>query len=209
MLRAGGLVAFPTETVYGLGANALDRSAVARIFIAKGRPSTDPLIVHVSSVGDMTRVARDVPAIAYDAAAAFWPGPLTLILRKATAVPSEVTAGLDTVGVRMPSHPVARALIELAAVPVAAPSANQFSRPSPTRAEHVLANLANRIDVLIDGGPTPIGVESTIVDLTVRHRSCAVRAGSRSSSSPQCFPMPACSRRSWHRIKYNTRRDNS
>ena len=167
VLRAGGLVAFPTETVYGLGANALDRNAVAGIFIAKGRPSTDPLIVHVSSVGDMTRVARDVPSIAYDVAAAFWPGPLTLILRKATAVPSEVTAGLDTVGVRMPSHPVARALIELAAVPVAAPSANQFSRPSPTRAEHVLADLANRIDVVVDGGPTPIGLESTIVDLTV------------------------------------------
>lgn len=167
VLRKGGLVAFPTETVYGLGANALDRAAVGRIFAAKGRPSTDPVIVHVAAIEQLQSIARDVPPSAYDLAAAFWPGPLTLILRKADAVPAEVTAGLATAGVRMPSHPVARALIELAAVPVAAPSANQFSRPSPTRAEHVMADLAGRIDLVVDGGPTPIGVESTIVDLTV------------------------------------------
>jgi L-threonylcarbamoyladenylate synthase len=167
VLRDGGLVAFPTETVYGLGANALDHAAVARIFRAKGRPATDPVIVHLSDPGQLVQIARDVPDNAYKLAAAFWPGPLTLILNKTHAVPLAVTAGLDTVGVRIPSHAVARILIGEAAVPVAAPSANLFSRPSPTRAEHVLADLENRIDIVVDGGPTPIGVESTIVDLTV------------------------------------------
>lgn len=167
ILRAGGLVAFPTETVYGLGAHALDPRAVARIFAAKERPATDPLIVHLHDAVDLDRVARDVPAVARALAAAFWPGPLTLIVPKGAAVPDAVTAGLDAVAVRVPAHPVAQALLAAAGVPVAAPSANRFSRPSPTRAEHVLADLDGRIDLLLDAGPTAIGVESTIVDTTV------------------------------------------
>jgi L-threonylcarbamoyladenylate synthase len=167
VLRSGGLVAFPTETVYGLGANALDASAVARIFEAKGRPSTDPVIVHLASAEDLQRVARDVPALARELARHFWPGALTIILLKLPVVPDAVTAGLPTVAVRVPSHPVARALIEAAGVPVAAPSANRFSRPSPTQAEHVLSDLGDAVDIVVDGGATTIGVESTILDLTV------------------------------------------
>jgi L-threonylcarbamoyladenylate synthase len=166
VLRRGGLVAFPTETVYGLGANALDAGAVAKIFAAKGRPATDPVIVHLATAADMTRVALHVPPLAFELAKTFWPGPLTIIVEKSAAVPDSVTAGLPTVAIRVPSHPVARALIHASGVPVAAPSANRFSRPSPTRAEHVLADLEGRIDLVVDGGPTPIGVESTIVDLT-------------------------------------------
>ena len=168
VLRSGGLVAFPTETVYGLGAHALDAAAVGRIFEAKGRPSTDPLIVHLADVRQLADVARNVDDIARELAAAFWPGPLTLILDKAPGVPDAVTAGLSTVGVRIPAHPVARALLDAAQIVLAAPSANAFSRPSPTRAEHVLADLDGRIDLVIDSGPTPIGVESTIIDLTTR-----------------------------------------
>ena len=163
----GGLVAFPTETVYGLGAHALDAAAVAGIFRAKGRPSTDPLIVHLANRDLLNVVARDVPDAARLLADRFWPGPLTLILHKRDVVPDAVTAGLATVAVRVPSHPIAHALLEAAGVPVAAPSANRFSRPSPTRPEHVLEDLDGAIDLLIDGGPTAIGVESTILDLTV------------------------------------------
>lgn len=165
-LRQGLLVAFPTETVYGLGANALDAAAVRRIFAAKGRPSADPLIVHVSSLDDVRGIVARLPEVALPLAAAFWPGPLTLVLPRAAHVPREVTAGLDTVAVRVPAHPVARALIAAAAIPVAAPSANLFSRPSPTTAAHVLDDLRNRIDIVIDGGPTSVGVESTVLDLT-------------------------------------------
>nr|MBA3270096.1 threonylcarbamoyl-AMP synthase [Acidobacteriota bacterium] len=167
VLVSGGLVAFPTETVYGLGANALDAAAVEAIFRAKGRPATDPVIVHLASVEQVHDVARRVPAIAYDLARAFWPGALTLILEKQPCLPPSVTAGLPTVGVRVPAHPVAHQLIARAGVPVAAPSANRFSRPSPTRAVHVLADLDGVIDLVIDGGPASIGVESTILDLTV------------------------------------------
>lgn len=166
VLRGGGLVAFPTETVYGLGANALDTSAVTRIFDAKGRPSTDPVIVHIATAEALDQIASHVPPLAHQLAHRFWPGALTVILEKLPQVPDSVTAGLPTVAVRVPSHPVARALLEAAAVPVAAPSANRFSRPSPTRAEHVLADLDGRIDLILDGGPTTIGVESTILDLT-------------------------------------------
>jgi L-threonylcarbamoyladenylate synthase len=165
-LRAGGLVAFPTETVYGLGAHALDRDAVRRLFAAKGRPANDPLIVHVASRGQVDALVREVPAMAQPLMARFWPGPLTLVMPRAAAVPDEVTAGLDTVAIRIPSAPVARALLELAAIPVAAPSANLFSRPSPTRASHVLDDLRDRIDIVIDGGRTPVGIESTVVDIT-------------------------------------------
>lgn len=166
-LRDGGLVVFPTETVYGLGANALDAAAVRRIFEAKGRPSTDPLIVHVTSVEDLPALVRHIPATVAPLAARFWPGALTLILPKRPEVPDEVTAGLDTVAVRVPSHPVARAIIAAAGCPVAAPSANRFSRPSPTDAAHVLADLDGRVDLVVDAGRTNIGLESTVLDLTV------------------------------------------
>lgn len=166
LLRDGGTVAFPTETVYGLGANALDRQAVRRIFEAKGRPAGDPLIVHLAAAGDLQRVARAIPARARTLAEVFWPGPLTLVLPKAPEVPGEVTAGLPTVAVRVPSHPVALALLRAAGVPVAAPSANRYGRASPTSALHVLDDLEGRIDLVLDGGPTTIGVESTVLDLT-------------------------------------------
>nr|AQQ74787.1 hypothetical protein [uncultured bacterium] len=165
-LRRGGLVAFPTETVYGLGTHALDRTAVRRLFEAKGRPATDPLIVHVSDADRMNELALDVPDTARALASRFWPGPLTLVLRRSPRVPDEVTAGLDTVAIRVPAHPVARALLSAAAIPVAAPSANLFSRPSPTRASHVLDDLGGRIDLVVDGGPTQVGVESTVLDLS-------------------------------------------
>ncbi|MBC7250438.1 MAG: threonylcarbamoyl-AMP synthase [Anaerolineae bacterium] len=166
VIRQGGLVAFPTETVYGLGANALNEEAVARIFVAKDRPAEDPLIVHIASIEDLRRVARELPPQVRVLSQAFWPGPLTLILPRAAAVPSNVTAGLDTVGVRMPAHAVALALIRAAGTPIAAPSANLFGRPSPTTAQHVLEDLGGRVDLILDGGPTPIGVESTVLDLS-------------------------------------------
>lgn len=166
LLRAGGLVAFPTETVYGLGAHALDPTAVAGIFQAKGRPADDPLIVHLADQSWLDQVARAVPDRAHRLAERFWPGPLTLVLPKQPAVPDSVTAGLATVGVRVPAHPLAHRLLVQADLPIAAPSANLFARPSPTRAEHVLDDLAGRIDAVLDGGPTPVGVESTIVDVS-------------------------------------------
>jgi L-threonylcarbamoyladenylate synthase len=166
VIRGGGLVAFPTETVYGLGANALDAAAVRRILEAKGRPATDPLIVHIAHMGQLGLVAATVPPAARALALAFWAGPLTLVLPKKPAVPDAVTAGLASVAVRVPAHRVARALMETCGIPVAAPSANRFSRPSPTAAAHVLADLDGRVDLLLDGGVTPIGVESTIVDCT-------------------------------------------
>lgn len=165
-ILVGRLVAFPTETVYGLGANALEKQAVARIFEAKGRPAYDPLIVHIASVDDLSHVARDVPAVAYELARAFWPGPLTLVLPKQSAIPDNVTAGLKTVAVRVPAHPVALALLRACGVPIAAPSANRFGQVSPTTAQHVLDELRNYIDLILDGGPTTIGVESTVLDVT-------------------------------------------
>lgn len=175
-LRRGGLVAFPTETVYGLGAHALDRDAVGRVFQVKGRPATDPLIVHVASLDAAETLVAATPDVARTLAAHFWPGPLTLVLHRAPAVPHEVTAGLETVAVRVPAHPVARALLEAAGFPIAAPSANLFSRPSPTRAAHVLEDLDGRIDMVIDAGPTRVGVESTVLDLT-QHPPVVLRPG--------------------------------
>ena len=163
----GGLVAFPTETVYGLGANTLDHEAVSKIFAAKQRPANDPVIVHIDTIEQLSRVAVEIPELAYTLAEKFWAGALTLVLKKHPDIPTNVTAGGDTVAVRMPNHPVALALIRKAGVPIAAPSANRFSRPSPTTAAHVLADLAGEVDVILDSGATPIGVESTIVDLTV------------------------------------------
>jgi L-threonylcarbamoyladenylate synthase len=165
ILRAGGLVAFPTETVYGLGAHALDPRAVRGIFEAKQRPSDDPLIVHVAHAALVDEVALPGP-LAQQLAEHFWPGPLTLVLPKRPRVPAEVTAGLETVAVRVPAHPIARALLVEAGLPVAAPSANLFGRPSPTLAEHVLHDLRDRIDAVLDGGRTTVGVESTIVDVS-------------------------------------------
>jgi L-threonylcarbamoyladenylate synthase len=165
-LRRGGLVAFPTETVYGLGVDALNREAVRRLFEAKGRPADDPLIVHVASIESLPPLVAALPEAALALGRRHWPGPLTLVLARSAAVPDEVTARLPTVAVRIPAHPVARALIAAAGVPVAAPSANLFSRPSPTQAAHVLADLGGRIDLIVDGGPTTIGVESTVLDLT-------------------------------------------
>ncbi len=165
-LRQGELVAFPTETVYGLGANALDQEAVKKIFTAKGRPSDNPLIVHIASIKDLKPLVREIPELAAKLFQAFAPGPLTLILPKSEAVPSAVTAGLDTVAVRIPAHPVARRLIELAGVPVAAPSANRSGRPSPTRAWHVEIDLNGRIPYIIEAGSSKFGLESTVVDVT-------------------------------------------
>jgi L-threonylcarbamoyladenylate synthase len=166
VLRKGGLVAFPTETVYGLGANALDEKAVMRIFEAKERPADNPIIVHVANRDDIYVLAEHVPQVAEKLIDEFWPGPLTLLFVKSDAVPSAVTAGLATVAVRMPSHAVAHALITEAGVPVAAPSANLAGKPSPTSAKHVLDDLSGRIEVLIDGGEIGYGVESTVLDLT-------------------------------------------
>lgn len=162
-LRAGGLVAFPTETVYGLGANALDAAAVRRVFEAKGRPSYNPLIVHVDAVERATEVARELSPLARRVAERFWPGPLTLVLPRRPEVPDVVTGGLDTVGVRVPAHPVARALIAAAGVPLAAPSANPFTQVSPTTAQHVFDQLGDRVDAVVDGGATTVGIESTVV----------------------------------------------
>jgi L-threonylcarbamoyladenylate synthase len=165
-IRRGGLVAFPTETVYGLGAHALDPSAVAKIFAAKERPANDPLIVHVAAIDDVAPLVMRLPDLAAALAARFWPGPLTLVMRRSAVVSDAVTAGLDTVAVRVPAHPVARALLAASGVPIAAPSANLFSRPSPTRASHVVEDLDGRIDMVLDGGATTVGVESTVLDLT-------------------------------------------
>ncbi len=167
-IQAGKLVAFPTETVYGLGANALDPAAVMRIFEAKGRPSTSPLIVHVASIEQARELAAEWPPEAQALAARFWPGPLTLVLRKNPIIPDIVTAGLDSVGLRMPANEVALALLREAGVPIAAPSANRFTELSPTLAMHVARSLGDRIEVLLDGGPTGVGIESAVVALTAR-----------------------------------------
>ncbi len=166
VLRRGGLVAFPTETVYGLGANALDPVAVASIYAAKGRPAWNPVIAHVTDVAAARALTRQWPAAADRLAAAFWPGPLTMVLPKAAHVPDVATAGLDAIGVRVPAHPVALALLQAAGVPIAAPSANRFTQVSPTTAQHVQSSLGDRVELILDGGPTTVGIESTVVDLT-------------------------------------------
>nr|MDO8113187.1 L-threonylcarbamoyladenylate synthase [Candidatus Sigynarchaeota archaeon] len=178
IIKNGGVVAFPTETVYGLGANAYDANAVKKIFEAKKRPADDPLIVHVSDNSMVTGLADAgaISDVARKLMATFWPGPLTIVVKKSRAVPGVVTSGLDTVAIRMPSHPVARALIEISGVPIAAPSANLFERPSPTKASHVLTDLDGRIDAVIDGGSADIGVESTIIDIS-GEKSLLLRPG--------------------------------
>ena len=166
ILKRGGLVAFPTETVYGLGGNALDEQAAEKIYAAKGRPSDNPLIVHIAEFGALEQIAAEIPKEAKKLADAFWPGPLTMIFRKTDKVPKGTTGGLDTVAVRMPDHPVALALIRAAGGYVAAPSANLSGRPSPTCAAHVQEDLDGRIEMILDGGDVGIGLESTIVDLS-------------------------------------------
>lgn len=166
IIRDGGLVAFPTETVYGLGGNALDGEASAKIYAAKGRPSDNPLIVHIAKLSDLERIAKSIPESAGKLAEKFWPGPLTMIFQKTEQVPCGTTGGLDTVAVRMPDHPVALGLIEAGGGYIAAPSANTSGRPSPTTAGHVAQDLDGKIDMILDGGPVGIGLESTIVDLT-------------------------------------------
>jgi L-threonylcarbamoyladenylate synthase len=163
-LIRGGLVAFPTETVYGLGGHAFDAAAVRRIFDVKERPPSDPLIVHLASAEDLLMVAAEVPPLVKTLAQRFWPGPLTLLLSRRPSLPPEVCAGLDTVAVRVPSHPVAQALLLAAGIPIAAPSANRFAHTSATTAAHVAADLGDRIDLILDAGPTQWGVESTILD---------------------------------------------
>jgi L-threonylcarbamoyladenylate synthase len=201
ILREGGLVAFPTETVYGLGANALDEKAVAGIFTAKERPRWDPLIVHIADPALLDRIAVVSPE-AERLMDAFWPGPLTLLLPRTTAIPDTVTAGRDLVGVRMPAHPVALELIRQAGLPIAAPSANRFGHTSPTTAAHVLADLNGRIDAVLDGGPTAVGVESTVLDPNARivYRPGAVSLGMLGpgftmfagsiDESPESLPSP-------------------
>ncbi|GFN22985.1 L-threonylcarbamoyladenylate synthase [Thermanaeromonas sp. C210] len=166
ILQRGGVVAFPTETVYGLGANALDPHAVRRIFWAKGRPQDNPLIVHVANLKMVQALTACLPSRALELIRRFWPGPLTLVLPKSGLVPPEVTAGLDTVALRMPAHPVALALIKAARRPIAAPSANLSGKPSPTTGHHVLRDLRGKIEAVVDGGPAWVGLESTVLDLT-------------------------------------------
>lgn len=167
ILRRGGLLGIPTETVYGLGADALNEDAVSRIFLAKGRPQDNPLIIHVPDASWLESYCRDVPPAAYRLAERFWPGPLTMILPRRDIVPLQTTGGLETVGVRCPNHPVTLAIIEAAGVPIAAPSGNTSGRPSPTTAAHMIEDMDGRIDGIVDGGPCTVGVESTIIDLTV------------------------------------------
>ncbi|MCQ2441897.1 MAG: threonylcarbamoyl-AMP synthase [Oscillospiraceae bacterium] len=176
ILRSGGLVGIPTETVYGLGADALNEDAVRRIYEAKGRPSTNPLIIHVPSADWLDTYCADVPQLAYDVAEAFWPGPLTLILKAKPIIPKRTTGGLDTVAVRCPAHPVASAIIAAAGVPIAAPSANTSGRPSCTSASHVIEDMDGRIEGIVDGGDSEVGVESTILDLT-SNPPCLLRPG--------------------------------
>lgn len=176
-IKSKRLVAFPTETVYGLGANALDSNSVKKIFVAKGRPSDNPLIVHISDVADLGILAENIPGMAFDLIDRFWPGPLTLVLKKSKIIPRIVTGGLDTVAVRMPENKIAQAIINESGVPIAAPSANVAGRPSPTTAEHVIEDLSGKISIIIDGGPTKIGIESTVIDLS-RKTPVLLRPGS-------------------------------
>lgn len=165
ILRAGGLVAIPTETVYGLAANALDGSAIQKIYAAKERPGDNPLIAHIGEVSQLAALVKAVPSAAQRLAEVFWPGPLTIILERSGLTAPEMSCGLDTVSVRLPAHPVARAVIQAAGVPLAAPSANRSGRPSPTRFSHVWEDLNGRVDAILDGGDCPVGVESTVVSL--------------------------------------------
>lgn len=176
ILREGGLVAFPTETVYGLGANALDGTAVRKIFEAKGRPQDNPLIVHISDFDELEPLVAEVPAIARKLMDRFWPGPMTIIFKRSAVIPDETSAGLDSVGIRMPSNPIARALIKAAGVPVAAPSANISGRPSPTEVDSCIEDLSGKVDMIIGGEKCEVGVESSVIDVT-EYPPCILRPG--------------------------------
>lgn len=175
LLHQGQLVAFPTETVYGLGANALDKDAVLSIFAAKGRPADNPLIVHIWHKDQLEGIC-DVPAMAEKLMDAFWPGPLTILMPRRATIPLEVTAGLPTVAVRMPSHPVAQAMLKACNLPIAAPSANRSGKPSPTSAQYVYQDMEGRIPLIIDGGMCDVGLESTVLDIT-HEKPCILRPG--------------------------------
>lgn len=166
IILSGGIVVFPTETVYGLGADATNNKAVGKIYKAKGRPSDNPMIVHIAKTDDIFNLSLDVPPKAIALAKRFWPGPLTMVLKKSKVVSKKATSGLDTVAIRMPSHPIASALIKAAGVPIAAPSANISGRPSPTEAAHSIDDLNGKVDMIIDGGPVSVGIESTVIDLS-------------------------------------------
>lgn len=176
IIRSGKLVAFPTETVYGIGANALDPYAVKRIFVAKGRPSDNPLIVHISDIADLGILVDHIPESSFDVIDKFWPGPLTIVFKKSKIVPKIVTGGLDTVAIRMPKNKIANMLIAESGTPIAAPSANIAGKPSPTTAKHVINDLSGRISMVLDGGPTKIGIESTVIDLS-RNTPMLLRPG--------------------------------
>lgn len=190
-VRSGGLVAMPTETVYGLGADSFNPEAVKRIFAAKGRPADNPLISHIADISEVERLAREIPAKAEKLMEHFWGGPLTVILKRRPEVPAEVSAGLDTVSIRMPSHSVAHALIKASGTPIAAPSANLSGSPSPTLAKHCIADLMGRVDMIIDGGSSLIGLESTVVDLTAEVptvlRPGAITAGQIAEIAGDCI----------------------
>ncbi len=206
LIQEGELVVFPTETVYGLGANALQPQAIERIFAAKGRPFSDPLIVHIADSRMLETLVGDIPPIAYTLMEAFWPGPLTLILPVGPRVPTMITAGLPTVAIRMPHHPIALALIRAAGLPIAAPSANRFMHVSPTTAQHVLADLNRRVPMILDGGPCEVGVESTVLDLC-SHVPTILRPGGLSLEAlrgvlPQVqLPPPVHSTVNHHRLQ--------
>lgn len=166
IIKSGGIVAFPTETVYGLGANGLDEEAVKNIYKAKGRPSDNPLILHISEIDQLDPLVEEIPDLAYACMEKFWPGPLTIIFKKSAAIPNIITAGLDTVAIRMPDHKIASELISKAKVPIAAPSANLSGKPSPTKGSHVVEDMMGKIEMIIDGGNTGVGLESTVLDLS-------------------------------------------
>ncbi len=177
VIKKGGLVAFPTETVYGLGANGLNEAAVKKIYETKGRPSDNPMILHIAEYEDLRKLVKEVNSVSELLSETFWPGPLTLVLKKKDKVPSMATGGLDTVAVRMPAHPVALALIKESGTPIAAPSANLSGRPSPTRAKDVLNDLNNRVEIILEGGDCEVGIESTVVDLTKDGEILILRPG--------------------------------
>jgi len=185
ILRAGGVVGFPTETVYGIGANIYDQSAIHRVFKIKGRPSNNPLIVHVASITEANKLVTSVSDKARQLMEAFWPGPLTIVFTSSPSIPQVVTAGLPTVAIRMPAHPIASSLIHLSEVPIAAPSANLSGRPSPTRIEDVLNEIGNDLDMAIDGGPCQIGLESTVIDMS-NDIPCILRPGAITTHMLEC-----------------------
>ena len=217
ILSGGGLVAIPTETVYGLAADALNGAAVADIFAAKGRPMDNPLIVHIAAFEDINRfsLVREIPDAAYTLAKAFWPGPLTIIMKKGKAIPDEVSAGLDTVAIRFPSHPVAQAVIRAAETPLAAPSANLSGSPSPTTAEHVMNDMDGRIDAVLDGGECAVGLESTVITLAadvprvLRPGGVTVNGGTFTVSKDQKYTGTTSDRPAWLRLLQKVRKGDT